>query len=45
MVGINIDRLFGNTSGDFMHLSNSCASISACAAKARLLALKIKTSQ
>ena len=38
-VGLNIGKLFGSVSGDFIALVNSYSSVSACAAKAKLLAL------
>ena len=42
---INTGKLFGRVSGDFIPLVDFCASISACAAKAKVLALQISINQ
>ena len=44
-VGVNTGKIFGSVSGDFMPLVDSCAFVSACAAKAKLLALQISIGQ
>ena len=44
-VEINTSKLFGYVSGDFMPSVDSCTSVSACAAKAKLLALRISIGQ